>query len=275
MSIQVASKIFDLERDTSWMKTSDSQQRLASILLSVPQFRAGWTMAQVDYAAATQANALGTGYPLANNNVATFGADGSAPYCEFDGTNQYLSRADGGAANWADVIGTETYVPAAQQGLTFGGWFYFDRLTNQEFLIGKSTAAAAATSSYWLEFRGDQAGDPFDLNISNGAAITTIRLTRATAPVAGEWYYVVGRFDPSTELKIYVGNGGPLETAANLAAIPAALNDSAADFTIASLSAGGGRWLDGKASCCFLCAGALPDTWITCIYSQFRSIFQV
>jgi len=56
-------------------------------------------------------------------------------------------------------------------------------------------------------------GDPFQFHISNGAAINTVTFTRTVAPATATWYFVAGRYDPSAEIKVYVGNNGPLESA--------------------------------------------------------------
>jgi len=273
MSQEIAQTMGRFWQTAARIQTVEPQQRPLAVLLSIPYLRAAWTMGCVAYVNPQVIDISGNQNHLTNNNVSLFGEVTAAPYTEFDGVNQYLSRADGGAGNWADILGTEAYVPAAQRGLTFGGWFQFDRLTNFEFLIGKSTGVAAA-SSYWLAFRGDLAGDPFVFSISNGVANTAVQITFSDAPTTGRWYYVVGRYDPGTEIKVFVGSGQPLETNTNVAAIPAALNDSATAFTIGSFG-GGANYLDGKASCCYLCAGLLSDAWIECIYSQLRSVFRV
>ena len=274
-NIHVASKMFDLERDTSWMKTSDSAQRLASILLSIPYLRAGWTMAQVDYAAATRANALGTGYPLADNNGVVFGRDGAAPYAEFDGVNQYLSRADGGAANWADITGLEGFISAAQRGLTMGCWLYVNSWApiNNPFILCK-TLAYNITIARALPHTVS-----FSLWAGGGGAGGGTTLTPSTVPSTGQWYFVAARYTPSTESKLYWGSGGPLETATNVVAVAASLIDNGNPFTIGAAALAGpillGFPLHGRISCAWLCCGALSDAWVTCIYSQTRSIFGV
>lgn len=273
MSIEIARSVARVEKRLQYVESTDPQKRTLAPLASLPFIRAGWTMGFIDYQNPRVCDVTGMGYRLTDNNGPTYGFDLSAPYVEFNGANQWLNRADGGAANWADILGTEAYVPANLRGLTFGGWFYFDRLTNQEFLIAKDNAVAAG-SSYRLEFRGDLANDPFRFVISNGAAFTTVTHTLSKTVETSRWYYVVGRYDPGTETKIYLGAGDALESSTNVVAIPAALNDSAADLTIGAQS-GGGLYLDGRASCCFLCAGYLSDAWVRCLYSQLREVFRV
>jgi len=273
MSLLLARNMTDARNRIERIEAADRQKRLTAAILSLPYLRAVWTMGAVDYQNPQVQDATGNGYALTNNNTSLFGDNLSAPYAEFDGVNQYLSRADGGAGNWADIVGTELYIPAGQRGLTFGGWFQLDRLTLAEFLIAKGTNVAA-TESYSLRFRGDVANDPFQFSISNGLAITSITHTSSTTVTTGRWYYVVGRFDPGNEIRLFLGNGSALESTALAVGIPAALNDSATAFTIGA-SGVPGNYLDGKASCCFLCAGLLTDSWVKCLYSQLRSIFRI
>lgn len=269
--IGIVRTISRLEESLLRIMTVDPQKRTTAPLMSLPQLRATWTMGQVDYQNPQALDISGGGYHLTNNNVALFGDDLSAPYADFDGVNQYLSRADGGAGNWADITGTEAYIPAAQQGLTLGGWFYFDRITNNETLIAKSDATVAGTA-YMLQFRGDLANDPIRFIVGSGVAAFTVELQ--ITPTTGRWYFIAGRYDPGTEITLYIGSGGALVTNTNVVGIPAALVDNGTQFTIGA-NAVPGNYLDGKASCCFLCAGFLSDAWVGCLYSQLRSIFRV
>jgi hypothetical protein len=273
MSRDIARRLGLLQGEVERITTTDAQKRQTWALCSLPYLRAAWTMGTIDYQNPQVQDATGNGYALTNNNGSQFGDTLSAPYADFDGVNQNLSRADGGAGNWADILGTETYIPAAQRGLTLGGWFQFDRLTNWEGLFAKYTGVAGA-SSYELGFRGDLAGDPFQFVVSSGAALLTVQHTPSVATATGQWYYVVGRYTPSTQIDLFVGLGSALESSTLAAGIPAALNDSATQITIGSDSTPA-AYLNGRASCCFLCAGLLSDAWIRCLYSQLRSIFRV
>lgn len=271
--LRIAGRLNALTERLNTLSTFGHRTASVAPYWSLAGLRAAWPMSSVNYANPMAADVSGNGYGLDNINSADFGNDGAAPYAQFDGVNQYLRRVDGGAANWADITGGEGYIVAAQQGLTLGGWFCFDRLTNSEFLMGKGTGAPPA-SSYWLIFRGDLANDPIRLTISNGAATDQVGVQ--ITPATGTWTFVAGRYEPSTEIKVYAGQGGaaPLTTNTNAVGIPAALNDSASDFTIGSIS-GGGNYLDGRASFCFLCAAMLSDTMITALYSQTRALFGV
>lgn len=108
-------------------KRRESQFAWKSVIsqfLALPVLRGFWPMSAVSHTAADQARDIsGNGNHLTNNNVSTFGYESTSliPQVSFNGTTQYLSRADAGGGDWADIIGTETYVGAAKRGLTSGG----------------------------------------------------------------------------------------------------------------------------------------------------------
>jgi len=98
----------------------------ASAYLAHPVVRGFWPMSAVAYINPQGLDITANGNHLTNNNSCDFGYDNLVPYVHFDGVNQNLTRADGGVGNWADVIGNEAYVVAADQGLTIYLWVYFD-----------------------------------------------------------------------------------------------------------------------------------------------------
>jgi len=83
-----------------------SQESVSSMLLALPALRGCWPMSSVRYASTSRATDIsGQDNHLTSVNTVDFGYDNFIPYAEFDGTNQYLYRSDGGAANWADNAG--------------------------------------------------------------------------------------------------------------------------------------------------------------------------
>jgi len=271
---RIAARLNALEARLNTLSTFGHRVQSIAPYWSLGGLRALWPMGSVDYQAAPQAaDVAGFGYHLDNINGAQFGYERAAPYVNLNGVNQYLRRLDGGAGNWADILGTEAYISPADRGLTLGGWFRFDRLTNHEMLCGKSTAAAG-TSSYHLVFRGVLAGDPVRMEVSTGAAFVTATVSPGIA--ATSWTFVAGRYDPGTEVKVYVGIGdaSPLQTGTQAAGVPAALPDTGTSFTVGSYQ-GGLSYLDGFAAYVFLCATQLEDDMITALYSQTRALFGV
>jgi hypothetical protein len=273
MDLQTVRLLTGVERRLDTQELPEKSSDLISPFLALPALRAFWPMSAVDYTNPQARDISGGGYHLTNNNTATFGYDPNrvlVPCAFFDGVNQYLSRADGGAANWADIVGTETYIEntaVTARGLTLGGWFLADTLTAAMFVMSKSPGSVIATHAYSIQWRGDVANDPFLFRISDGVAFTTATSTVVTQ--TDSWYFAVGRFRPSTNVDVFV-NG----TQDNAGAAPAAIIDAAAAFTIGA-HAVPGNYLDGRASLCFLCAAALDDATIDSVFNQTRGAFGV
>jgi len=204
---------------------------------------------------------------LLNNNLAYNGNPTLAlhnnyvPYEDYDGTGDFHSVADNATL---DILGTETTIAAASRGLTLGGWFWADAFVNGDGLITKGDAATAANSSYNL----DLSATGFKLDIFSGASGFSVS---SAAGVTGQWYFVVGRYTPSTELAIFT-NGVKVT---NVTAIPANINNSTAPLNIGNTASGGARFLDGRWAVAFLCAALIPDTQLTYLFNRSRVLFGV
>lgn len=244
-------------------------QSVVNRFLALPALRGFWPMSSVDYTAANRASDLsGQGYHLTDNNTPIFGYDNLAPYCDLDGVNQALTRADGGAGNWADILGTEAYIAAAYRGLTFGGWFNFDAAAGAtEVIIAKANSTNAAATISYIMFR--QVAGSIRLRTSDGVAINTV--TSTATPAQGDWFFLAGRFDPSTSQDIFVND----EKSSLLAGLNANIQDTAIDFCIGALSNLSGNFCNMKASMCFLCAAQLSDAIILSLFEQTRALYGV
>jgi hypothetical protein len=236
-----------------------------SAVMALPGLRGFWPMSSVDYTNPQGTDTSGHGYDLTNNNISLFGYDNLAPYVEFDGVNQYLTKADGGAANWADITGAEAYISAAQRGLAFGGWFYVDTW-DAAVTPFMSKWFVANQLSYLLAAVGG--GNPRFVITTDGS--TQISVTSTVARVTDTWFFMVGRFVPSAELSIFINNTETLLAAG----IPATIFDSTSRFSIGE-EAADGVFLDGRASMCFLCAAALSDAAIGSLFQQTRAMYGV
>jgi hypothetical protein len=231
-----------------------------SIFSMLPGLRGFWPL--------STANESGNAYDLSEQGRIltytgnpTYNVSGLAPYIDFDGVGDYLTRADEAGL---DCLGNESYIAAAIQGITFGGWFWFDRDTNGEGLITKADGITNNNRNFDLLYRGD-AGDVAQVDISNGANAYTI--TSTDILTTGVWYFLAGRFVPSTSVDVYVN----LAKDTLAAGIPATANNSNAPFQIGARN--GGLLLDGRANLCFLCAAALPDVIINQLFEQTRAMF--
>jgi len=230
-----------------------------SLFLSIPGLRAFWPMSSYnDSGNALDLSGQARTLTLVGNTV--YGADGLAPYVEFDGTGDWLIRSDEAGL---DIIGNEAFVKAGYKGLTVGGWFYLDRLTSREGLINKGTTTPA-TTAFLLEHRGDVANDPLRFSVSDGAALVTVD---SGATALGAWHFVVGRYLPSTSISVLHNGVVSTETVG----VPATLVNTANSLYIGSTS--GTYELDGKASLCFLAGAYVPATTLQALYQHTRKLF--
>ncbi len=240
-----------------------------SSLQIIPGLIAAWPMSVLRRNSATDRvrDISGAGYHLVDNNTCVFRYENLIPTIDLNGVNEFLSLADGGAGNWADVTGNESYIATTQRGLFFGGWFKFDDAAPpaaQEILIGKRSNAAG-NYSYWLR-RENADGFAVFHTSNDGTAITTINST-PTVLDNGVWYFIGGRFDNTANLNTLWVNDATFSVVNNNAVF-----DGTADFCIGSLS-GGGSYLDGRASMCFLSAVAVSDAIVSAFYQQTRTMF--
>lgn len=223
---------------------------MCSMLLGTPGLRAAWPMSVVDYQRSECTDISGHGYDLqsaaALGNV-TFGYDpnGIAPMALFaGGANQYLSRVDGGAGNWADILGTEAHIIAAERGLSIGGWFWWPALPNViQYLMAKDDAVAQRQYALLL------------INTNNVEFIVWpgAIVINSAATINTGWNHCFGIYDQASQ-DLHVVLNGVVTT--NAGAAPAALADSTSPFTIGGDGAGGNRFT-GYASDCALNAASI------------------
>lgn len=222
-----------------------------SPFLDLPELRGFWPMSSFDNNGAAY-DLSGQGRTLTNINGAARGVFGGLiPYVAFNGTTQYLSRADEAGLQIAGA-------------LTFGGWF-LTTSTARQLLISKSDGSTPGTN-YWLEVNNGVVSH----YISTGAAFTIVSSAAGAMPVSS-WVFCVGRFTPSAEGAVFT-NGVKVTTGAG---IPASLPNSAQPLNIGSYGAGSGIFLAGNAALGFLCAAALSDALIGAAFQATRSLFGV
>jgi hypothetical protein len=185
-----------------------------------------------------------------------------APYVAFDGDfTQHLFRADHADI---DIIGDEAFIAPAYRGLTVGLWAWFDALNDEEGLISKW---ATSQQAYRLLKPGD---NKLDFEISSTGANTFTVSTAATIAI-DKWYYIVGRFDPSTEIAIFVGEDNSLVKTTNVTSIPATLHNSTDSLKFGLTNASDHHV--GRQSFDFLCCAALPDYVIGQLYYHSKAMY--
>ena len=193
-----------------------------------------------------------------------------AVYIKFDGTNDWYSASD--SAHW-DITGTEGAVRTGDRGMTIGAWVNFDDpLGNFEYILSKRQASGDNQTSYAL-LRDD--GGPAQFHLSSDGTLGNTVLVESTADIAqSAWTFVVGRFDPSTQMDIFVN--GDLDT--NTTSIPANIFASTADLFMAGRDDAGtpGQGLmDGAISMAFICAAYINDYTLIRLYELSRIVFGV
>lgn len=248
-------------RTTNVIGRGESWGRLCSNYLALPSLRGFWPMSSVSNSSFPR-DLSTQGRTLTNINVSLFGQNVLVPYVTLNGTTQYLTRGD---EVGLDITGTEAYVHPAYRGLTMGGWFFVDTSPGVSGAGLFSKDDAPANRSYGLLVED---ADTIRFHVSNnGAAIVSVS-SISSAPLA-TWIFCVGRFDPSTEIAVYLND----EKTPNVAAIPASIFNGNAPLEVGRYDLG--AYLDGGASMLFLCAAMLTDDSILALYRNTKRAFGV
>lgn len=259
---QVYRQQLQLQKQFDSLLKPEKSVDLISPFLSLPGLVGFWPMSSVQRSTGNAYDLSGQARTLTykgNPAYKIFG--GFAPYIDFDGTGDYLSRAD---ETDLDILGTETIFTNGSPGLTLGGWFYFDRTGTLEYLISKR--AAAGQISYYLS---KTAGNVISLTVSSNGTAETSATTTATI-TTGTWYYLTGQYAPGVGIYIKINMAG----VANTTSIPASIFNSTAPLQISGYN-GANNLLQGNAALCFLCANVLPDAVLSSVFQQTRAAFWV
>jgi hypothetical protein len=184
------------------------------------------------------------------------------PVLDYAGLTEYLTLP--GASYYTrpdeadlDILGTEAYIAASKRGMTVGGWFRFSNLGAVETCVAKDDLAAQR--SFLLQ---KSAANVPAFTINGAVSVG------ATAVTNNTWYFLVGRYVPSTSIALFIDDA--VQT--NVAAIPAAITNSNAAFRIGADSAGG-NIMTGRAALCFCAASQLSNTIILSLYHASRALF--
>jgi hypothetical protein len=191
----------------SWISLGDVGAYL-SLMQGMPYLRGFWAMNSLHLLVNVQEQGA-QGRTLTNTNATFALLNNRISYAVFNGTTAYLERANEGGLSFA-------------ADLVVGCWVKLTA-TGTQCLISKF--GAVGQYSYELVYI---TGTGFRFQVSsNGTAVTFVTSTDPS-PGTTDWYHVVGRFDPSTELAVFV-NGVKY---ANTTSIPAAIFTSTANFAV-------------------------------------------
>jgi len=243
----------------------DAQSRIISMYRNEPGARAVWPMSTIDFNAPRVTDVSAHGNHLTRNNAPPFDYAGLVPYITTDGINQYLSRADGGASNWADVKANEGYIAAAKLGLALYIWVMPLALGANQHLIGKW--AGAGQKSYRLLLN---AANTVSAQISTDGTAVVAATSTATLSL-NTWHFIALQYQPSVpRLSVWVDSA----FVRNAVGIPATIFDSTAAFTIAA-SAVPGVYLNANTSISGLYVMYHEDAIIAEMYQQSHAVFGV
>lgn len=184
------------------------------------------------------------------------------PWIFFNSANsQYLTHNLDDAQH--DITGTEAYVFTNEQGLTLGGWFRFATVPASIFgLIGKWYNVANQLGYVLYK----TAGNLIRFSVTTDG-VTQVSVDSAQTISAGVWYHLYGRFDPSTDLSVFVDG---VKTT-NAVGTPASVFNSNEPLQIGR--ADRTHYLNGYASMVQLNAAQLTDSIIKVLYEQSRVMY--
>jgi len=214
----------------------------------------------------------GNGEHFTNNSqptMAGFGSGQGQPNVIFNGTNEWFSIND--VANW-DILGTETSITTAGRGLTMGAWVRFDATASASEYVLSKRQEANTEISYALQ--RNSSGYANFLVSSDGAGTGSVSIGSSPDAIAATtWTFVCGRFEPSTEMKLWVND----TTYSTTTSIPASIYSGAADLFMAGRddsATPGQDLLDGRIGMAWICASMLDDYYIYRFYEVTRYIYQ-
>ena len=243
----VYSRRLHMYNGSTWISMGDVGAYIA-LIAAIVYLRGAWSMSSIGETAAVY-DSSNQGRTLSNANVSFGLINGFVPYGVFNGTTGYLARTDEAGL---DITGA----------LTIGCWIKLGA-TGSQVIIGKFGAAGQYT--YEIAYIS---GTGFRFQMStNGTTIVSVTSTDPS-PGTTNWYHIVGRFDPSTEIAIFV-NGVKYGFST---AIPATIFSGTANFAIGRRS-DGTFYTTASISMAFLVAVVLTTAYIGAIYEEGIPLF--
>lgn len=249
MSLEIARKVTELESRLRKIEARAYPLTLGDLIgsyLALPELRAFWPFSS-SAENGDLADLSGQTRTMSNNGSAVRATiNGFVAYGEFDGADDYYNRADEAGL---DIT----------EDLTVGCWVWLDDTSVVDFIIAKGDNSTAAGSSFALySLNGVLQWDVFD-----GA--TPYQLG-GEALEQGAWQFVVGRFNPSTELASFINISKTTDATA-----PATINNVATGLHLGANA--GTDLLTGRMSMAFVCASALEDEVIESLFLMGKVFF--
>lgn len=221
--------------------------RAISSRLMLPKTRGFWPFSVVN-ATDDLIDLTGNAQLAVNTSVVSLALYGVTSYGHFDGTSHFAI--------------TSAALNKITGGLTVICFARLDALSTEQGFISKW--GAAGSRSYRLYMTS---GNVITFEVSsNGTLITSVPST--IIPVVGAWYCLIGEYNPSTSLSIWV-NG---TKAQNVASIPAAIFDSTSNLFLGNTN---GSFLTGDLSLASLHASTINSGIALLTFDYNRPLFAI
>lgn len=251
--IQSQRRLARSTRKASTAETANTGYLAIARFLALPALRCFWPFTSVTESGSV-IDMSGQGRTLTGAGALAFAVMGNGgAYAAFNGSTTYFYRADEAGL---DITGQ----------LTLLGWVYA-AASKSQILAGKVNTGQ---TSYQV---GTTSGNRFQMIVSsNGTALTSVTATTNYTP--NTWYFLAGRYTPSTELALHwyaANSSSDGEKAINTTSIPASLHNGTAEFRIGANMTG--SYLNGRASLVALLSYPLSDAHILELYEGTRALF--
>jgi len=262
--------IAGLESDVDDLETKlndRAYQNIISMLMFLPGLRGLWA-SSIDESGDV-IDLAGQGRTLTAAGSPNVGIDGVFPYLQFDGTFDYLYRADEAGL---DISGTEAFVESSYQGLTAGGIFKFDDLSGTSNLGVMGKWLTTGNQRSWLLYLRD-ATTKLQAVASDDGTSTVMSIGSSKTLSTSNYYFCVFRFVPSTSLDLWVNDTKNSDTTGTLLS---SLYNSSAQLNIMSYGDGYSSYRNqGRMVFSFLTATALSDAFISSLYDTCADVFSL
>ena len=222
--------------------------------IHLPALRAYWPMSIVRSTGAAEDHA-GTSVGLLRQGGPLYGYDGNA-YIELGISNGYMATA----SSALNITGTEAWIASSLRGLTIGGWFWVDDATVDP---GGLISKFGPSPQYGFSLTWTEVNQPRFMISGNG---TTVVLVEYSVRLVSTWYFIVGRFTPSTEVAIFVNDDKVINTTTT----PASINVSTQNFEVGRYFNNNANIVEGRARDVFVCTAALSDETLSSLYQATR-----
>jgi hypothetical protein len=229
----------------------------------LPQLRGLWMMSTVDSGGLVY-DASGLTQTLSQANTPTYGVQGLVPYVNLD-VNQALYRTDEANLSMTGALTQLTWIQFHTDMTGIADYFYSKYLElgdNCSYMLYKP-----ATNKFTFGVSDNGKG----IGGANWFTVDDVGVNY----VINKWFFVVGRYTPSTEVALFVNNHTTrvLNKYTNVTTIPASIKDGTAELAIGR--GNGTNYHDGYVAVSALCAAALSDTTIKALFAHSRALFGV